>query len=148
MSLNATNKRFDNNKLFYIHVTPAKLLKMKLVGFLYAVKRLFITVVIIVGVYILHLLMLQETHILEAEKLIENYSQNDILKYRFVSDLVDSIEKEEICGFEDLIGHTDVYSIETPLNETMRKLTPSFDDLRERFNRTTRVRFLPEFENI
>ena len=112
---------------------------MKAVGFLYAVKRLFIIVVVLVIIYILHVPILQEINILEEES--SNDSQANFLNGRFVPEPIDGIEGEGVCGFEDLVGHTDVYSIETPLNETMRRLTPSFDDLRKRFNRTTRIRF-------
>ena len=42
-----------------------------------------------------------------------------------------------ICGLEDLIGHVDVVTIETPLNDTMKEKTPTFDELRKRFNITS-----------
>ena len=60
----------------------------------------------------------------------------EISRANFVEDCGDCI-----CGFENLIGRTEVFSLETPLNTSMRELTPSFDDLREKYNRTTRVRF-------
>ena len=104
---------------------------MRPIVFLYKIKRLLIIIVLVFLFYAFQFTMLPK----KVHKLSSNISR---VEYNICGD---KICDDCICGFGSLIGRTEVFSLETPLNDSMRKLTPSFKDLRERFNNNTRNRF-------
>ena len=106
---------------------------MRPIVFLYKIKRLLIIIVLVFLFYALQFTLLPK----KIHKISTNIS-NKRVEYTICGD---RICDDCICGFGSLIGRTEVFSLETPLNDSMRKLTPSFNDLRERFNNSTRNRF-------
>ena len=102
---------------------------MKTIGFFHLIKRLIITIVLVSIIYFSLLQKIGTLTKISSKKI-------EISRENLIEDCSDCI-----CGMENLIGRTHVFSIETPMNDSMRELTPSFDNLREKFNRTTRDRF-------